>query len=1036
MNFEHLQFSAFLRAFTQLKNQSFGFLFGAGCSVSSGVPAAWRCIWDWKKSLYVSYNSANVRISVDSESDRREIQRWCNSQPGYPPEDSENEYVFYAEEAFSDENLRRNYFESLFENATPSVGYALLPLLNQLGPLKSVWTTNFDRLTMTAFAQANIMAHEVSIFDQDSIFEISTRNKFYHVSLHGDYRYSKLKNTEKELYQQESPFVDAMSSYFVDKHLVVMGYSGRDKSLMTALKSVYSRRGAGMLYWIGRTPEPSPKVAELLAEANKHQRKAFYIQGPVFDETISRMVKVAYNDDDDVLRKVRLIENSHCKEHTTKIKFEIPNPASDYSLFASTSLYPISVPNICYVFELAVASDKKWETVKQCIKNKNISAILHEGKTFAIGSYDEIIKSFSGLFSGVLIPTPVSIDLYSENKMLRRLLKNALLIGISNHSSLKIDFKKSILWDSSRHYRINQYVYHAIKIKIEFLKCFGKTQLFLSINPTLYFDCNYPESQKKDLCREFISSLKNFDYKNEILYWENRLFNGGHCRFSLDDSGIFKFVISRNCAYSGIISDLPIRQIPTGFDVKRLCFSGIKIPEPTLLFANNGNMVNCANPMSGLIQNMPYDFISKVLPPEPIDIGVICPANSSPTFEKFLRPLSFGNIPARGKDYYQAYTGFQNVYKTPIHIPSIDSDLWIRCRDNQSDARVLADNIFRALESLVQKSKNCVVLIYFPESWNKLKSFKIGSQDIDFHDYIKSLAAQQNIPTQIIEERTIKSSHSILRCNIYWWLSLAIFVKSGRIPWTLGSLDNQSAYAGIGYCMDNNPNKGHQIIIGCSHLFNCHGEGLKFRLKRIEDTSLCDRKNPYLTEDEAYYFGLNIIDMFKSSMTNMPKRVVIHKRTTFKKQEISGLVRALSPYVQDIDLITIEESSIRMINEICETQGFKPHSYPVFRGTCIPVTDYQALLWTHGTLPSIRQNYWYLVGSKGIPVPLMITRCYGKTDLSIIAAEILSFTKLNWNTFEYHTKLPATIEMSNNAARIGLLLKHCNGYSFDSRLFI
>lgn len=1036
MSFESLSFPSFLRAFTQLKNQSFGFLFGAGCSVSSGVPAAWRCIWDWKKFLYISNNSSNIRISVDSESDRREIQRWCNSQPGYPSEGSENEYVFYAEEAFPDEHLRRNYFESLFEDASPSVGYALLPLLNQIGPLKSVWTTNFDRLTMIAFAQANVMAHETSITDQDSIFEISTRNKFYHVSLHGDYRYSKLKNTEAELYQQESAFIDAMSSYFRDKHLVVMGYSGRDKSLMSALKSVYSRMGAGKLYWIGMASEPAPIVAELLEEANKNQRKAYYIQGPVFDETISRMVKVAYNDDEDILREVRKIENSHCQEQPVKTKFEIPNSSNGYSLYASTSLYPISVPNICYVFELTVAPDKKWETVKQCIKNKNISAILHEGKVFAFGSHDEIAASFPGIISGTLIPTPISTDLYREKKILRRLIKNALLIGISNHSSLKIDFKKSILWDRDLKYSNNLSIYKAIRIKVKFLKCADRTQLFLSINPTLYFDNNYSDSQKKDTCREYLSKLKNSDYKNETLYWESRLFNGLHCRFALDNLEVFKFGISRNCAYSGIVSDAPNKSLPSGFDTNRLCFGGVKIPEPALLFANNGYIVESANPMLGLVQNSPFDFISKILPPESIDVGVICPVSSSLAFENFLRPLSIGNIPARGKDYYHGYTGFQNVYKTPIHIPSINSDLWIRCRDTQLDSRGLADNIFKALGSLAQKSKNCVALIYFPNSWNHLKSFKIGNQEVDFHDYIKSLAAQQNIPTQIIEERTIRSSSSILSCNIYWWLSLAIFVKSGRIPWTLGSLDSKSAYAGIGYCMDSTQNKGKQVIIGCSHLFNCHGEGLKFRLKRIEDTSMFDRKNPYLTENEAYYFGLNIIDMFRRSMTDMPKRVVIHKRTIFKHQEISGLVRALSPYVQDIDLITIEESSIKMINEINESYGFRPHSYPIFRGTCIPVSDYQALLWTHGTLPSIRPGNWYFVGSKGIPSPLTITRCYGKTDLSVIASEILSFTKLNWNTFEYHTKLPATIEMSNNAARIGLLLKHCNGYSFDSRLFI
>lgn len=273
-----LQFDAFLRAFALSKTQSFGFLFGAGCSVSSGVPAASRCIWDWKRMLYISNNPTNTSISIDSESDKKEIQRWCNLQPGYPKQGDPSEYVFYVEEAMPQEDIRRNYFESLFEGKSPSVGYCLLPLLHQKGVLKSVWTTNFDRLTVTSFTQANQLVHEVAIDDKDRIFEVLSRSRFNHIALHGDYRYSKLKNTEAELYSQESIFVEAMSSYFVDKHLIVMGYSGRDASLMSALEIVFAKRGSGVLYWLGMDPEPTNGIAQLLNIATQNGRQAFYIQ--------------------------------------------------------------------------------------------------------------------------------------------------------------------------------------------------------------------------------------------------------------------------------------------------------------------------------------------------------------------------------------------------------------------------------------------------------------------------------------------------------------------------------------------------------------------------------------------------------------------------------------------------------------------------------------------------------------------------------------------------------------------------------------
>ena len=41
-------------------------------------------------------------------------------------------------------------------------------------------------------------------------------------------------------------------------------------------------------------------------------------------------------------------------------------------------------------------------------------------------------------------------------------------------------------------------------------------------------------------------------------------------------------------------------------------------------------------------------------------------------------------------------------------------------------------------------------------------------------------------------------------CKISWWLSLALFVKALRTPWTLADLDQNTAYAGIGYSIKSN----------------------------------------------------------------------------------------------------------------------------------------------------------------------------------------------------------------------------------------
>jgi argonaute-like protein implicated in RNA metabolism and viral defense len=95
------------------------------------------------------------------------------------------------------------------------------------------------------------------------------------------------------------------------------------------------------------------------------------------------------------------------------------------------------------------------------------------------------------------------------------------------------------------------------------------------------------------------------------------------------------------------------------------------------------------------------------------------------------------------------------------------------------------------------------------------------------------------------------------------------------------------------------------------------------------------------------------------------------------------------------------------------------------------------LLWTHGIVPSVKaDNRSYYLGGKNIPVPLKIKKHYGSTNIGSIATEILGLTKMNWNSFDLYSKLPATIQTSNEIARIGWLLSRFEGRTYDYRNFM
>ena len=266
-------------------------------------------------------------------------------------------------------------------------------------------------------------------------------------------------------------------------------------------------------------------------------------------------------------------------------------------------------------------------------------------------------------------------------------------------------------------------------------------------------------------------------------------------------------------------------------------------------------------------------------------------------------------------------------------------------------------------------------------------------------------------------------------CEICWWLSLALFVKAMRIPWALANLDSDTAYAGIGYSVKTNSKGNVDIVLGCSHIYNAKGQGLRYKLSKVEQPQFDGKKNPYLTYEEAFKFGITIRELFVKSMDRLPRRVVIHKRTPFKKEEIEGITHALTQAgIKDIDLITINyEYDAKFIAQKVYYDNISDDSYPVSRGTCIKLSSRNALLWTHGVVPSIRERRRYYPGGRCIPAPLKITKYYGKGDLPTIASEIIGFTKMNWNSFNLYTKLPATIDTSNTIAQVGNLLHQYNG---------
>jgi hypothetical protein len=135
----------------------------------------------------------------------------------------------------------------------------------------------------------------------------------------------------------------------------------------------------------------------------------------------------------------------------------------------------------------------------------------------------------------------------------------------------------------------------------------------------------------------------------------------------------------------------------------------------------------------------------------------------------------------------------------------------------------------------------------------------------------------------------------------------------------------------------------------------------------------------------------------------MPDRVVIHKTTTYQPEEIAGFKAAAKDRVAVVDYVWMRSTAFRMVRK-----GFEEP----WRGTLCTLKD-QSYLFTGGYVP-----WWNEYPGMHIPAPLEVGAA-SPTDMKERSKEILTLTKMNWNSSDGISRVPITILF---ARRVGELM--------------
>ena len=264
------EFARRLQKDSQIQDKCFAFFLGAGCSISSGIPAAGSLVKDYWLP----------RLQDFCAPDPKDVDTWMKAEfPDYDPKSPASSYGLVMGRVFLTPDDRQQEIERLCDAKFPGFGYAVLAKLitREVGKFNVVITTNFDDLVSDALYLFTT-AHPLVIGHESLAgFIRPTRTRPLVVKLHGDAHLAP-QNTIAETAIVKEEVERQIKGLLNDRGLIIMGYGGNDKGIASMLSTLSKEALPFGVYWISGS-EPLCPLRSWLEERN-----AIWVDMYDFDE--------------------------------------------------------------------------------------------------------------------------------------------------------------------------------------------------------------------------------------------------------------------------------------------------------------------------------------------------------------------------------------------------------------------------------------------------------------------------------------------------------------------------------------------------------------------------------------------------------------------------------------------------------------------------------------------------------------------------------------------------------------------------------
>jgi hypothetical protein len=316
----------------------------------------------------------------------------------------------------------------------------------------------------------------------------------------------------------------------------------------------------------------------------------------------------------------------------------------------------------------------------------------------------------------------------------------------------------------------------------------------------------------------------------------------------------------------------------------------------------------------------------------------------------------------------------------------------------------------RALEILRAEEESDQLALFqpSPDELVAAEALYTMADDLLFRTFYRAIKARtmmhdEAVPIQILRRDTIDrpddKGHSY--ATRAWNIATSIYYKSRGIPWRPTDLPKNVCFVGVSF-HHMKKRSGHLVYASVAQAYSTDVQPFALKGTNVDHEQRRDRQ-PYLNTSQAKSLLDDVLYQYLDRAGVMPDRVVIHKTTTYQPEEIDGFKAAAKDKVATVDYVWMRSTAFRMVRK-----GFEEP----WRGTLCTLKD-QSYLFTGGFVP-----WWNEYPGMHIPAPIELGAAT-PTDMKERAKEILTLTKMNWNSSDGISRHPITLTF---ARRVGELM--------------